>query len=762
MAKKPDTDNGLLKAALIHAREGRPVFPCGRDKRPLVKGGFYAATTDPVKIERWWTRWPDALIGMPTGEVSGVFVVDLDCKKGKDGFAAVPDWETLSPVQVKTRSGGRHLYFRCTKHLGTISAGKIAPGVDTRGEGGYVIVPPSPGYSWANGKADFDDLPTLPKRLREALGRRKETNNVSGASDDRVAVVRSEIDAVDRDRISSALFAIPADCEYQTWFEVGCALYKIFGTEIGALYFLAWSSSADEKYEEDDAFAKWRECCKITEYNKETIFFWAREHQWVDPLTLPKGDWTAAARRFAHHCYRLDRAVRDDDGVFRVQSTYTLVSHRGEFFRWTGTHYVPVGDDNLRSLIRGFLTRCFVEGKDGPEPFNPSIRKVDEVRKALADGLNEDQHLDPPFWRGNVKGKVPADRLIPCRNGLLDMETRDLLARTPDFFTVTCVPVAYNPDAPKAARWLQFRQEVFPNDLESRKTLAEIFGYMLSGETRQEKIFGLIGDKRSGKGTIAWVLEQLLGPDSVVWPTIGSLATNFGRWPLINKKLAVFGDVRVGGRVTYSQQIVEVLLGISGRDRQTIDRKNLSPWTGVLGTRLLLISNEVPQFRDASGALASRFVMLKTGQSFFGKEDKYLREKLAKELPGILNWALAGLDRLRKRGRFEQPESALEVMQDLQELSSPLTTFGAECCLLDSRYKVETQLLYGGFRAWLEKTGSRWTPDITQFGRDLKAAFPRVNKMKKGGRAPVYRGITLNDQWEEVANKWLDTTKTRD
>jgi hypothetical protein len=141
----------LGEAALAWAALGKPIFPCKNTpdneethKAPLTKHGFKDATTDAAQIQRWWKKWPDALIGMPTGDASGIAVLDLDIKKDKDGYAFVPDWEMRSHVIAKTGSGGAHLYFN-SEGAPNCSSDQIALGVDTRGNNGYVIVPPSPG-----------------------------------------------------------------------------------------------------------------------------------------------------------------------------------------------------------------------------------------------------------------------------------------------------------------------------------------------------------------------------------------------------------------------------------------------------------------------------------------------------------------------------------------------------------------------------------------------------------------------------------------
>jgi hypothetical protein len=140
---------------------------------------------------------------------------------------------------------------------------------------------------------------------------------------------------------------------------------------------------------------------------------------------------------------------------------------------------------------------------------------------------------------------------------------------------------------------------------------------------------------------------------SGIYPTPASLTKDFGLAPLIGKPVAIFADARFGGR-SDQQAVAERLLSISGEDGQTISRKYIDAWTGRLTTRFLIISNELPRFGDASGALAKRFVILTLKHSFYDKEDHGLEKRFSPELPGILNWALEGRDRLIKRGHFVQ------------------------------------------------------------------------------------------------------------
>ncbi len=166
-APKP-TDLPLLAAALAYAERGWAVFPChasgAKAKQPLVAKGFHAASRDPAQIRDWWEQFPSALIGVPTGATVGHWVLDIDVHAGAIGPQSLAAWEAeQGPLpatwQVRTASGGQHLLFRWpTDGREVLSRVNVAPGIDVRGRGGYVIAPPSQSdqgeWFWAAESAD--------------------------------------------------------------------------------------------------------------------------------------------------------------------------------------------------------------------------------------------------------------------------------------------------------------------------------------------------------------------------------------------------------------------------------------------------------------------------------------------------------------------------------------------------------------------------------------------------------------------------------
>jgi hypothetical protein len=145
-----------IRAAVHLADLGIPVFSCKPDKSPNTPHGFKDATTDQQTLVGMFAQ-PDLRIGMPTGRASGLTVVDIDPKNGGD--KSVGNLNVPSTRTAKTPSGGVHFYF---KDAGIrSSASSLAPGVDIRGEGGYVLVPPSKGYKWLNDDEPADYPPHL-------------------------------------------------------------------------------------------------------------------------------------------------------------------------------------------------------------------------------------------------------------------------------------------------------------------------------------------------------------------------------------------------------------------------------------------------------------------------------------------------------------------------------------------------------------------------------------------------------------------------
>lgn len=434
-----------------------------------------------------------------------------------------------------------------------------------------------------------------------------------------------------------------------------------------------------------------------------------------------------------------------------------LVHQGGQFYRWDGTCWPPVEDRDLRAaLYKYFNHKVYVEG-ERLKRFAPTAAKVGNLLDALRAVTFMPTETPTPAWIEDLRTgctgssalfSLPGDELIACANGLVHWPTRRLYPHTPRYYVHHSVPFAFDPQAAPPERWLRFLRQLWGDDMEMIETLQELFGYLISGDTKLQKIFLLVGPKRSGKSTIARVARAMLGRHNVEGPTLASLAQNFGLQALIGKSVAIISDARLGSR-TDSSIVTERLLSISGEDTLTVDRKHRDPWTGQLPTRIVVLTNELPRLGDASGALASRFVVMTMTRSFYKRENPDLTRELCAELPEIFSWALDGLERLRDRGHFIQPAASEDAIRQLEDLASPIATFVRERCTVGANLSVETAELYEAYQLWRDDRGLP-KQSAAVFGRDLRAAHPQIGQSQPSGpdgkRRRVYTGIKLGKE----------------
>jgi putative DNA primase/helicase len=418
---------------------------------------------------------------------------------------------------------------------------------------------------------------------------------------------------------------------------------------------------------------------------------------------------------------------------------------RGEFWHWQASHWLEVADPTLRAECYLYTEHAvFVKMKNEVpmlEPWAPNRYRVADLLDALRAVTHLSETVDMPVWLDG-RDHLPATELVACANGLLHVPTRTLLPHDNAYFNRVAVPFDYQADPPRPTGWLAFLDELWHDDPDAIAALAEFMGYVISGRRDLHKILLLIGPTRAGKGVIARVLKPLVGRGNYAGPTLASLGTNFGLSPLIGKPLAIISDARLGGANVH--QVVERLLSVSGEDALTVDIKYKEPWTGTLPTRFLVISNELPRFGDASGAIANRFVVLTLRESWLGRENPALTDELLSELPGILGWVLDGLDRLNARGRFTEPPSSTDAIVALADLVSPTSAFVRDQCEVGPASEVPCDELYAAWRTWAVDNGHR-VSSSSSFGRDLRAVLPglRTVRPRDDDRQRLYRGLRL-------------------
>jgi putative DNA primase/helicase len=414
----------------------------------------------------------------------------------------------------------------------------------------------------------------------------------------------------------------------------------------------------------------------------------------------------------------------------------------GGWWTWRTTHWAEAEERTVRALLYAFTEDAiYLDAKDF-KPWLPTRRKIGDMLEALAALVILSDDFEQPCW---INGHDVAGPIVAVCNGLLDIASRTLHPHSPLYFNQTSVPFDYDPLAPSPARWLAFLDELWPQESEASDVLGEWFGYVVSGRLDLHKILLMVGPTRGGKGIIARILSALIGKRNVCGPTLNSLGGDFGLAPLIGKSLAIISDARFIGK--NGNIVVERLLSISGEDTLTVNIKYKEQWNGKLPCRLHVISNELPRLGDASTAVVGRIVLLLLSRSWLGRENHQLESELCAELPGILNWSLAGLERLTfdNKNRFTCPASAEEAVVAMRDLASPVGAFVREKCKLGANEQIEVGTLYEAYKTWCQDNEHPKSSKHV-FGRDLRAAAPSVRvgqSRETGHRVRVYRGIAL-------------------
>ena len=415
---------------------------------------------------------------------------------------------------------------------------------------------------------------------------------------------------------------------------------------------------------------------------------------------------------------------------------HTIIKRwRDEWYIWDGTHYKTVKTEIIRAKVYTTFKKVY------ESDFKLNKAKVTDIIDALpaCKGVIIRDDDEPPI----VPGNTISGQLLTFKNGILDIESMRFIPHTPAIFNTSALPYDYDPNAPEPEAWNEFLYSIWDEDVLSIDFLRQWFAYCLTNKADKQKIMLLIGPMRSGKGTIAKVLTELLGVGNIANPTLTSLYSQFGLEPLIDKKLAIIPDARLSGRSDQAV-IVERLLSISGGDRLVIDRKHKQPLPNIeLKCKMMMVTNELPYLADAAGALASRFAPLEMNKSFLGNEDYKLYEKLKNELPGILNWALEGLNLLDMP--FIEPEASKEINAEFRKLTSPIQAFVEDYCELDPSCQISKDELHKGYLKWAENQGYIRPKTKSIFSKDLLAAYRSQVKASKATldstRTPVYVGV---------------------
>ncbi|MCK4814542.1 hypothetical protein KA005_02135, partial [bacterium] len=418
---------------------------------------------------------------------------------------------------------------------------------------------------------------------------------------------------------------------------------------------------------------------------------------------------------------------------FTVKGCPVLRKYKGQWVQWQGHAYKESPVDIVRGSVYKYLEnkkfiRAGAKGDVQIIPYKTSRGRVSDILDVLNMVCPIEQ--DPPIWLDDKDHPDPAN-LIIFQNGILNIQEYiegkiTLHNPDPNLFAFHIFPYNYDENL-ESKLFKEFRNDIFETDSVRDQLLAQWFGYNTVPNMSLDTIMLFTGVPRSGKSTLLDVLGKMLGRDQCVSIDFRDLISPFGREPMLGKLAALLGDVK-SPRPNDAEAALEMILRISGGDPVGVNRKMIRQLAQVyLKIRFTMAMNSLPVFTDHARAFQARLAIIGFDKSYVGKEDPSLKQQLIKEAGQgkMINFALQGLKDLQENGRFIIPKSSIPILKSITRISSPVTIFVDECCIIHSDKTVSKSMIFEAWQHWCVESG-RKTGVKEQFGRWLTSTCPHL------------------------------------
>ncbi len=756
-------DQTFVQQALQYARRGWAVFPLvPKTKRPLTGHGLNDATTDPATIRAWWQEWPDANIGINCG-ASGLVVVDVDAKNGAPGLAT---WQRLLPQiggqidtpTVQTPTGGYHYYYLAPQGVDLAQGnGKLGPGVDVKGQGGYVVAPPSihpdtgTAYTWFDGYDLERDILPLPTYFVRMLERKQAPSASRSGERDVFALGRDILEA------GKALQRLaPWRCEeYGAWVDVGMAL-----SELGAAGLELWDkwSQQSAKYDSEICTQKWQTFEPGNGLTLASLFHWAKEDtlerqatkQQPQETTEPKTDPTAEPK---------PPLVAPRDTLTDVDNGARLVALFGDRLRWTPQYGWMVWDgkrwqidtsdrvnEYAKRTARSYYkdaAEAAATGNDGLAAAFAKHAKASLTARAIR-AMVDMAHSDRRIV-ADIRDFDQNPWLLNCQNGTIDLRTGQLKPHDKNDLITKLAPVEYDPTA-EAPLWEAFQEKFAGGDPDLMAFKRRMYGYALTGKVSEQCFFLLHGKGANGKSTEIETVRGILGEDySYHLPKGVILASPQGERHGASPELADLRGMRFVDvqETNLGQRLNESLIKeLTGGDRRNARAMYKNPFLYDPTDKLFIATNNKPVIRENTHAIWRR-VKLVPYKVTIPENEKildYHEVLLEREAAGILAWLVRGCLEWQAHG-LGTCEAVAEATKEYQSEQDILGAFLEDRCFLSPTAEVSKGDLYEAYSAWC--AANKEQPLGTKsFSQRLSEGTHGISEYRTSG-VRMWRGIGL-------------------
>jgi len=758
-------ETDILIAAHELATYGFSLIPVEYGgKRPTIYWKDYQThRASDEDLQSWFAYGTNLNIGIVTGKISGVIVIDADSTDAVEWCEA-----NLPPTPTVQTAQGRHYYVKFAPGIkNTVNIGGLK--LDIRAEGGYVVAPPSVHktgitYSWVDGK-DLGCLPlaNFPLELLTIPAKEKSSTTGSPGQYGQVALSRelAELRMVDKGERNNRL--------NQASFSLG---QLIAGEELDkrqvetALFDVAMSIGLTK----NEAIKTIQSGLKAgsTEPRMAPEAIRCKTQIATSSIAVSSSNEITYEDIFQAASQRQEGATALFIRLYRRQLCYDHAA--GIWYTWEGHNWKQdtVGNhltalNRVATLFADGATHCNREIislrqamteaiEEEQEDIKQKIKKLQSNQKACKiqsknlNSLSYRKQVVEFAAQGSNSLGISGEEwdlhpwLLSCPNGVVDLRTGSIRPGRPQDYIKTACPTPYNSDAP-AEVWLKTLDEIFGGDLELVAFVHRFIGMALVGEPLEHVIGVWHGAGRNGKDTILQVISSILG--TLAGPVQSELLLDQGRsrssagpsadiMALRGRRIAWASETNEGRRLDAGR--VKLLTG--GGDlvgRAPFGKREI---TFSQSHTLFLLTNSKPHVDAGDYALWKRLYLIPFNMAFVDdpqvpnerKADKYLIGKLKEEAPGILAWLVQGCQEWQRQG-LNPPEIVKKATNNYRDEEDLLLQFIEDCCKVLPIAEVRASELYQSYHNWCAYNALK-PISSTAFGRKMGERFEKRRTTK--------------------------------
>jgi putative DNA primase/helicase len=683
----------VLNMALTYAEKGWRVIPshisqngfcsCRRPdckhpgKHPIGNAWQKRATTDPATIKKWWLENPWANVGIMAGGESGIFILDIDPRNS--GHETLREWQQqygtlpVTPT-ARTGGGGEHYFFQWEP--GMKNDTNIGPGVDVKTDGGFVVAAPSIHPSGRQYEWDIiSDYSTPVAKAPEWL-----IDRIKNTSGDIKKKAPKEIPS-----------KIEEGARNNTLFHLACFLR---GKGMGYAGILA--ALIEENNEKCEPPVDLGEVENI-----------ARSAMRYPPGEIP-GVFASAKQDFATEI--ISENLTDLGNARRLVARYgkdiRYCHPWGRWLVWDGGRWAKDETGMVLQLAKERVRSIYAEA---------AVTADETARKAIADHARRSESAMRIRAMVSLAESEPGVPVLPnemdrhewlfnVKNGTIDLRTGELRPHRREDILTKIVPVEYDPVA-ECPTWLAFLERIMAGNRNLIGFLQRAAGYSLTASTQEQCFFLLHGTGANGKSVFLTTLLAATGDYGIQAAPVLLLKKSGESHPtevadLFGARLVVATETEAGRRL--AENLVKQLTG-GDRLKARFMRQDFFEFNAT--HKIWLATNNKPTVRGTDYAIWRRIKLVPFTVTIPPEErDGSLPEKLRRELPGILAWAVKGCLEWQARG-LDEPAEVTTATSAYRDEQDALGGFIRDRCVVQPCAKVSAMGLYRAYVEWCGENG---------------------------------------------------------